>query len=43
MDTHTGHVWSRSFELKETAGTKDFNPVTGEIKTFPNKIIAKRE
>jgi hypothetical protein len=41
MDTHTGHVWSANFELKETAGRKGFNPISGKIQTFPNRLIVK--
>jgi hypothetical protein len=27
MDTHTGQVWSKSFELKETASPKTINSI----------------
>ena len=43
MDTHTGQVWSRSFELKETASPKTINPISAKIKTLPNKFTAKTE
>jgi len=28
MDTHTGHVWSVNYELKETAGQKRSNRIS---------------
>jgi len=43
MDTHTGDVWSVNHELKETAGPKRLNPITGKIQTLSNKLTAKTE
>jgi len=43
MDTHTGRVWSVNCELKETAGPKSLNPITGKIQTIPNKLTAKNK
>jgi len=43
MDTHTGQVWSKSFELKETDSPQTLNPINGEIQTLPNKLTAKTE
>ena len=43
MDTHTGHVWSVNYELKETAGPKEFTPIIGKIQTVPNKLTAKNK
>jgi len=46
MDTHTGDVWSVNHELKETAGPKRLNPITGKIKPYPityrqNRMIVR--
>jgi hypothetical protein len=43
MDTHTGHVWSVNYELKETAGPKGLSPITGENQNIPKKLTAKYE
>lgn len=43
MDTHTAHVWSVNYELKETASPKSLNPITGKIRTIPKKLTAKNE
>ena len=43
MDTYTGDVWSVNHELKETAGPKRLNPITGKIQTLSNKLTAKTE
>jgi len=31
IDTHTGHVLSMDYELKETTGTKGIKPIAGRI------------
>lgn len=43
MDTHTAHVWSVNYELKETASPKSPNTITGKIRTIPKKLTAKIE
>jgi hypothetical protein len=43
MDTHTAHVWSVNYELKETASPNSLNPINGKIKTIPKKLTAKNE
>jgi hypothetical protein len=41
MDTHTGHVWSKSFELKEATDFQTPDPINGKIQSFPRKLIVK--
>jgi hypothetical protein len=41
MDTHTGHVWSVHYEAKETTSMTIFNPIAGELQTFPKRLSAK--
>ncbi len=41
MDTHTGYVWSVHYEAKETTSMTIFNPIAGELQTFPKRLSAK--
>jgi hypothetical protein len=41
MDTHTGHVWSVRYEARETTSMTIFNPIAGELQTFPKRLSAK--
>ena len=41
MDTHTGYVWSVHYEVKETTSLTIFNPIAGELQTFPKRLSAK--
>jgi len=38
MDTHTGHVWSRSFELKETIVPQTLNPIIDKGQPFSKRL-----
>lgn len=41
MDTHTGHVWSINYELKETTSSKTINSISGKIQPFPQRLTAR--
>jgi hypothetical protein len=41
MDTHTGHVWSANYEVRETTSPKDLNPINSEIQKLLKRASAK--
>jgi hypothetical protein len=41
MDTHTGQVWSVHYEANEATNLKLFNPIAGELQTFPKRLSAR--
>jgi hypothetical protein len=43
MDTHTGYVWSKGFELKDTTDPQAPNPIKSKTQRFSNQLIVKME
>jgi hypothetical protein len=43
MDTHTGYVWSKGFELKDTTDPQAPNPIKSKTQRLSNPLIVKIE